>query len=513
MRKYYRNTVLLLTIVNLAVFFFGLYYYGVKTRTSKQTFLQNQQIGTSISRNASIADYKVEASRINEVKALKLYVDVNSEVNQTKTLKVKGEEAKKEETENKEGENEKAETENAETVKVANKDAEKEETENKEAENEKAETAKVANKDAENEKAEEEEKELTILAVGDNLIHTQVIRSGKKSDGSYDFSHLFAGISKEVEAADLAIINQETILCDKSLGYSGYPRFGSPYEIGEAIHDAGFDVVLQATNHTMDKGLEGVLDTLQFWKQYDDITMVGINETEDALSRIGFYTKNGIKVAILNYTYGLNGLSVPKGKEYLINMLTDREQMKADIALAKKKSDFVIVCPHWGTEYVYQPTKQQNQLTQFFLEEGVDLVLGTHPHVLEPVEWLETKDGTHRMLVYYSLGNFVSNQDAMARMLGGMAKIKLIKKGEEVVIDEASIEPLVTHTYYDGRQRFTTYLLSEYDDKLAAKHYLNRHKKNTITLEKLTELSQSILGDWYQANSKSTILPLAIQSQ
>ena len=263
----------------------------------------------------------------------------------------------------------------------------------------------------------------------------------------------------------------------------------------------------------MDKGLEGVLDTIEFWKQYNDITMVGINETKEASNRIGYISKNGITVSILNYTYGLNGLSVPKGKDYMINMLTDREQMKADISLAKKQSDFVIVCPHWGTEYVYQPTKQQKKLTQFFLDEGVDLVLGTHPHVLEPVEWVENEDGTHRMLVYYSLGNFVSNQDAMARMLGGMAKIKLIKKGDEVVIDEASIEPLVTHTYYDGGQRFTTYLLDEYDGKLAKEHYLNRNKKNTVTLEKLTKLTQSILGDWYLADNKNTILPLAIQSQ
>lgn len=345
---------------------------------------------------------------------------------------------------------------------------------------------------------ETDRKELTIIAVGDDLIHTQVIRSGLQSDGSYDFAHLFEGIQEEIDNADIAMINQETILCDKSLGYTGYPTFGSPYEIGEAIHNAGFDVVLHATNHTMDKGVAGIEDTLQFWKQYEDILVTGINEFNDASERIGYITKNGITIAVLNYTYGLNGFTLPKGKEYMINLLGNEEQMKEDIALAKENSDFVIVCPHWGTEYVYQPTKQQQQLTSFFVNQGVDLVIGTHPHVLEPVEWVQSEDGTHQMLVYYSLGNFVSNQDAMARMLGGMAKIRLVSENGEVKIDEAEIEPLVTHTYYDGKQRFTTYLLKDYSEKLASQHYLNRKQHNAVTLARLQSLTSEILGDWYQ---------------
>lgn len=347
------------------------------------------------------------------------------------------------------------------------------------------------------------EQELNLIAVGDNLLHTQVIRSGLGSDGTYNFSHLFDGIKEELNESDVAIINQETILCDASLGYTGYPTFGSPFEVGEAIVEAGFDVILQANNHTMDKGYAGIEDTIAFWKQYEEMVTVGINETEDPMERLGLITKQGITIAVLNYTYGLNGLSVPKGKDYLVNTLLDREQIQKDIALAKEISDFVIVCPHWGSEYVYQPTQQQKEWTRFFANEGVDLILGSHPHVLQPVEWVENEDGTHRMLVYYSLGNFVSNQDAMARMLGGMAKVKLVRRDGKVVIEEASIEPLVTHTYYDNKQRFTTYLLKEYDTEMAVDHYLNQKTKHAVTMDALTKLTETILGEWYVVESKT----------
>lgn len=340
-------------------------------------------------------------------------------------------------------------------------------------------------------------RELSLVAVGDNLIHTQIIRSGLQQDGTYDFTHLFDGIRDTVQSADVAMINQETILCSKKLGYSGYPTFGSPYAIGNAVREAGFDVVLHATNHTLDKGVKGVEQTIKYWKRYDDIVVAGLSEAEEE-SRISYIERNGIKLAILNYTYGLNGLKLPKGKEYMIHMLTDKNQMKEDIKIAKENSDFVIVCPHWGTEYVYKPTRQQEELTQFFLEEGVDVLIGTHPHVLEPVEWVESEDGKNKMLVYYSLGNFVSNQDAMPRILGGMAKIHLIEEDGKIVIDEAAIEPLVTHMYYKNGQHFVTYFLDDYTKKMATEHYLNRKHKNAVTLSRLQSLTQEILKGWYK---------------
>ena len=347
----------------------------------------------------------------------------------------------------------------------------------------------------------EEPKKLTIMAVGDNLMHMPVVRSGLQADGSYNFDHLFQGIKKEIKKADLSIINQETILCDASLKYSGYPQFGTPYAVGKAIHDVGFDVVLQATNHTYDKGIAGMEDSLKFWKEYKDIQMIGINETDETKEHVAFYKENGITVAVLNYTYGLNGLKLPKGKEYMINQLSNRDQMKKDIAYAKENSDFVVVCPHWGDEYVYKPSQKQRELTEFFVEEGVDLVIGSHPHVLQPVEWVQSEDGTHRMLVYYSLGNFMSNQDAMAKILGGMAKVKIIKDKDGTRIDTAEIKPLVTHVYYDGKRRYVTYLLDQYSEKMASQHTMNQKRRNSVSLKKLKEFANSILGEWYAVAS------------
>ena len=357
-----------------------------------------------------------------------------------------------------------------------------------------------------------EDQSLVIVAVGDNLIHSQIIQSGKQKNGGYNYTSLFDGVKEVVQKADIAIINQETILCDESLGYTGYPKFGSPYAIGEAVYDAGFNVILHANNHTMDKGMDGIEDTLEFWKQYTDTKVAGINETKESTNGIVLVEAKGMTVAILNYTYGLNGLKLPKGKEYMVTFLSDTEKMKKDIALAKELSDFVIVCPHWGTEYVYEATTQQEKLTQFFFDHGVDLVLGTHPHVLEPVEWVENKESSKRMLVYYSLGNFISNQDQMPRMVGGMAAIRIVKRDGEVVIDEASLFPLITHSFSDKGQKFVTYFLEDYNGKLAKAHYLNRKKKNTLTMERLTQLCKTILGDWYINDNDQIATKLAMQS-
>ena len=200
----------------------------------------------------------------------------------------------------------------------------------------------------------------------------------------------------------------------------------SPWALGDAEVKAGFNIILHATNHTLDKGLKGVENCLSFWKTYHpDTTVLGINETEEDYENIYVYEKEGFKIAFLNYTYGTNGIPIPDSKPYIVNML-DKDKITADVTKAKQLADMVIVLPHWGTEYVYTPDSNQNYWTQLFLSLGVDVVIGTHPHVLEPVEVVSDTKG-HEMLVYYSLGNFVSNQDQKPRMIGGMAKMTLVK--------------------------------------------------------------------------------------
>jgi poly-gamma-glutamate capsule biosynthesis protein CapA/YwtB (metallophosphatase superfamily) len=338
---------------------------------------------------------------------------------------------------------------------------------------------------------------LTLLAVGDNLIHIEVVQSGKQADGSLNYNHLYSNLKDKIAAADIAVVNQETILGGDDFAYSGYPNFNSPTEIGDALVETGFDVVLHATNHTMDKGLRGIENTLAYWKTKPQIRVLGINETEQASEEVPIIEKNGIKLAMLNYTYSLNGYKLPKDKPYLVNLL-DKDKMKQDIEKAEKLADFTIVFPHWGSEYVYEATSMQKELTDFFYEQGVDLVIGAHPHVLEPVEWINTKP-EHQMLVYYSLGNFLSYQKEAPRMLGGMAELTITKDETGVHISDAAITPIVTH-YEHGPADFNyaIYKLTDYTPTLSKLHGVSDIAKNgAMDYQTTYELAKKVLGSWF----------------
>lgn len=339
-----------------------------------------------------------------------------------------------------------------------------------------------------------------LMAAGDNLIHSQVINSGKQSDGSLNYDQLYSHIKKTISSADIAVINQETILGGDEFAYSGYPNFNSPTEIGDAVVKAGFDVVLQATNHTLDKGYLGVANTLQFWKKkHPNITLLGINKTRKDYNKIKIIKKNGIKIAMLDYAYCFNGHVLPKDKPYLANLI-DKSKMAKDIKKAEALADFTIVFPHWGTEYVYTASKQQKELTEFFYKHGVDLVIGSHPHVLEPVKWIQKKEG-NPMLVYYSLGNFISCQRDTPRMLGGIANVTITKDSSGTYISDASIIPIVTH-YESGPAdyNYSIYKLRDYSEALAKKHSLSKTSASgSFTYKGLKCLAKKILGSWYKS--------------
>ncbi len=344
--------------------------------------------------------------------------------------------------------------------------------------------------------SEDTRSSLTLLAVGDNLIHIEVVKSGKQADGSYNYDHLYSNLKEEISAADLAVVNQETILGGEDFRYSGYPNFNSPAQIGDALINAGFDIVLHATNHTMDMGLKGVENTLAYWRSHPEITVLGINESEEASRQIPIIEKNGIKLAMLNYTYGLNGYSMPKNKPYLVNIL-NKKKMAKDLEQAEALADFTIVFPHWGSEYVYSPTSMQRELTEFYYEHGVDLVIGAHPHVIEPVEWFET-DGSHRMLVYYSLGNFMSYQKEAPRMLGAMAKVTITKDGTGTYISDSSVTPIVTH-YENGPAdyHYAIYKLEDYTPELALVHGVSGIAKNgAMDYQTILGLAKKVLSPW-----------------
>lgn len=317
----------------------------------------------------------------------------------------------------------------------------------------------------------------SLMMVGDNLLHKPISESGRRKNGKYNYDFLFTHIKDEAESADAAMINQEVVLGGAKLGISGYPSFNGRYEVGDAIAKAGFNVVLHATNHSLDKGAAGIKNCLKFWrKKHPDIKVTGMNESAKAQNKITYIKKKGICVAILSYTYGTNGIRMPESMPYAVNMLT-KKKVARDVRKAKKKADFIVVCPHWGTEYNTGIDASQKRWAKYFLKIGVDLVIGTHPHVIEPVKWMKGKGG-RKMLVYYSLGNFVNSTSrrgaGVARQFyGGMAKVNLRRNADgKVVISKAKFVPLITHKKANGK--ITTYKVADYTKKMAAKNRISR---------------------------------------
>ena len=343
-------------------------------------------------------------------------------------------------------------------------------------------------------KREKAKVEVSISMVGDVLMHNPTLKSGLQEDGSYNYDHLFKNVKKHMENTDISLANQEVILGGTDLGISAYPAFNAPQELGDSLVQSGFNTILHATNHTLDKGEKGVDSALTYWKEkHPETTVLGIHESQEDRDQIYIFEKKGFKIAILNYTYGVNGNRIPEDRPYIVDLM-NKSQMEKDIQKANELADYVIVCPHWGTEYVFEATDEQKEWTDFFLKQGVDLVIGTHPHVIEPVEWVE--DGENKMLVFYSLGNFVSCQDKWYRMLGAMANVKLLKDADgNVTVTEYGVEPLVTHIA--GKTEYTTYYLKDYTEELAKKNKI-RNVDSSFSVEKLKELSKEVFGDLYQ---------------
>ena len=353
------------------------------------------------------------------------------------------------------------------------------------------------------------EPEITLVMVGDILLHTPVAESGLREDGSYDFSAVFAQMKEEIQAADLALVNQEVILGGAQLGVSGYPAFNAPYELGDALVDAGFDVILHATNHALDKGKKGIQNCLSFWQEnYPDTAVLGIHDSQEAQEEIYVYEKQGIRIAILNYTYGTNGIPLPGDMPYAVDLL-DRERVADDLRRAGELADFVVVCPHWGTEYTLSATREQEDWAALFAENGADLILGTHPHVIEPVGWVNggtAPDGESGQeaiapggtLVYYSLGNFVNwtsgtGAGVANRMVGGMARVTIgLDDAGEAVIKAYDVEPLVCHVE-QGFGGVTVYPLEEYTENKAEQNEIVK-QDSSFSLEYCRQLVRDVFG-------------------
>ena len=271
------------------------------------------------------------------------------------------------------------------------------------------------------EKKKDEHYEATLIAVGDNLIHSSVYKDANKlaNYNGYDFKPMITDIKDIVSNYDLAYYNQETILGGTELGLADYPTFNSPYEAGDAMIDAGFNLVSLATNHTMDSGFKAVENSCKYWNSKENVLSTGSYCSDEERNKIDIREVNNIKYTMLNYTYGTNGM--PRIKDYYVNVWsTDidninnpekdtkyqayKETVKQDVERVKGKVDFLIVAMHWGVEYTHNPTEYEKDMASYLASLGVNLIIGTHPHVIQPVTWIDNT------LVIYSLGNFISAQ-------------------------------------------------------------------------------------------------------
>lgn len=350
----------------------------------------------------------------------------------------------------------------------------------------------VANEEETTAKKQAVNSKVTIAAVGDNLIHNTLIAAGEQEDGSLDYTSLYANIKPDIEKADIAVIDQETVLGGSSFEYTGYPVFNSPWEVGDAAIDAGFDIFACANNHIMDKGWAGIEKEIEYFSD-KKVVQLGVNADERAYNQITYYEKNGITFSLLNYTYGTNGIPLPEDKPWCVNLL-DKEKVTADIKEARANSDVVIVFPHWGTENSHDISDYQREYVKLFSDLGVDIVIGCHPHVLQPVEWVTNESTGKKMLVYYSLGNFISHQIELDQLCGGIAQITVEKHGDEIEISSAKLVPIVCHYNRgdNGKFKFDVYKLGDYSNDLAA-----THSQSGGTVEYYTEMVKDVIDEQF----------------
>lgn len=265
------------------------------------------------------------------------------------------------------------------------------------------------------------ENKLSLIMVGDALIHGAVYADAKTGANKYNFLPMFTEVRDVFKGYDLAFYNQETVLGGSEIGISTYPRFNSPYEVGDAFLDMGFNLVSLATNHTLDRGFKAIENSRKYWNtKKDSVIAAGSYATQEEKDEVIIKEKNGIKYGFLAYTTLTNGLVRDKGKEYSLNVF-DKELVKKDVEKLKEKADLIIVSMHWGVEYSHSVSAEQKEIAKYLSDLGVNVVIGTHPHVVEPIEFIGNT------LVVYSLGNFISAQIGVEKLTGLVVDVNISK--------------------------------------------------------------------------------------
>lgn len=348
--------------------------------------------------------------------------------------------------------------------------------------------------------SENGEQKVSLCAVGDNLIHETIYEEadsflGEIDDGKYDFRPFYSEVKSDIESFDIAFINQETIVGGYEMGLSGYPVFNSPYETAEAIKDTGFDMVNMATNHALDMGQQGIDNAVS---EFDKLSLChdGIYKSEDDKNAISVIEKNKIKFSLVSFTESTNGIQAPNS--YSISTFDDDKYIEQKIKSARAVSDVVIVSAHWGTENSFETNDFQKYYSQFLADCGADIIIGTHPHTIQPIEWIDASDG-RKVICAYSLGNFLGGMLSSDNVLSGMFSLDVIKSEQGITVQNVHWTPLVIH--FEGNQNnileersgYKIYKLSDYTDELAQKHVLNGYEGNVISIESFNNKTNNII--------------------
>ena len=365
------------------------------------------------------------------------------------------------------------------------------------------------------------ESKVSFLAVGDNIIYNGQIREAKTNAGDipdveYDFSPMYENVADIVASYDLAFVNQETPMAGKEFGYDHYPSFNSPQALGDDLIELGFDIFNIATNHMLDRGEDGLAGTIAYFSD-KDVMMVGGYEDEDDFYDIRIVEKNGIKIAVVGLTYGVNGKNhsadtyIPYIYEKDLTRYKGADPVDSDrivkwVDKAEEAADVVIVSMHWGAEYNQKPTAEQKRLAQLIADSGADVILGHHTHCIQPIEWIEGKDG-NQTLCFYSLGNFTSETDETVSLVGGLASFDIILHEKDGVrIENVQFTPTVMdyRAPYKGGNKFEcnrVYLLEQYTEELCGSHSIISYFQKKLNMDMLREYVFRAIDEEYLTQS------------
>ncbi len=341
---------------------------------------------------------------------------------------------------------------------------------------------------------------ISFLAAGDNVIHPCIYIDARNRAAAdpgavraYDFKPTYTDVIDFVASFDLAFINQETLMGGEALGYSGYPRFNSPQELGLDLVEMGFDIVGIANNHMCDKGASGLQGTIDFWKT-QPVTLIGGYENEADYNTPRIIEREGVKIGLLSYTYGTNGLSLPQSSELIVPLIDD-ETIIAQCAAVNELCDFLIVSVHWGIENQTEPSAEQRRVASLLADQGVDVILGHHPHVLQPIEWVEGSDGG-RTLCIYSLGNLISGMAAWQNMVGGFLTFDIVAMSDGTVYTDAPA--FIPTAFHFGPRWYNShlYFLDVYPEEMAAEHGTKKMYNSGVSPAKMMEYASRIMGDF-----------------